>query len=1035
MIPDGQPHSEDANEEVTGLIRRLHETEQRLWELTGGEVDAVMHPAGYSYLLHQAQGQLRDSEAVQRQLAARQSAILNALPAHIALLDKRGVIVSMNDAWRGFAGDNCLQQAHYGVGQNYVDLCENAVGRGSGDAHKAAAGIRSVSGGAARNFALDYPCHKATEQHWFRMLVSPLQDGSSTGVVVAHIDITERKLIEAGVRQHAARLAALVKAQHELAAIAADSEQIMDRATEIAQRLTDADGADFEVIDRDELVYRAMSGISVGQSGLRLNRNSSLSGEAIRRNLTLRCDDAEADSRVNAAACREAGLRSMIVAVLRSKGEPVGVIKVVARKPNSFGDNDAHILELFAESLGTILQRKQAEDELRLRAIQQAAIAELGQEALRSIGSSNLMEKAVAIVARTFGVEYSSVLQSLPDGISIKVVAGFGWRPGTEVKALLPAGRKSVSGYTLLSKGPIILDDLATDARFQGSRLFHRDGIVSGVSVVIRGENGPWGSLGAFTTRHRAFTPDDIVFVQSIADLIAEANRRQRVEDAMAQQAALLDKAHDAIIVRGLDHCILFWNSGAERLYGWTRSEAIGYLKHEQLYHDAADYHEANEQVFELGEWGGIIRQRRKDGSNLTVQAHWTLIRDGSGKPQSVFSIVTDITQQLALEQQLKQSQRLEAVGELTGGIAHDFNNLLTIIQGNSELLVEDLADNEQLRRMAEMTLRAAKRGAELTHRLLAFARRQHLKPKVVDANDLLSGMESLLRRTLSEDIDIELVRGANLWLSLVDPSQLEGAVLNLCINARDAMQGGGRFIIETANTQLDEDYAVPHADLISGEYVMVAVSDTGMGISPENLDRVFDPFFTTKDVGNGTGLSMVYGFIKQSRGHIEIYSEVGKGTTVKMFLPKSEQARHVVDETPASIADLGGTEKILLVEDDELVRHHAERQLIALGYLVTTAVNGPAALETIKLRADIDLLFTDVVMPGGMNGPILADQALKLRPHLKVLYTSGYTENAMVHLGRLDNGTLLLTKPYSRIELAQKVRAALAAHPRNFLE
>jgi CheY-like chemotaxis protein len=295
--------------------------------------------------------------------------------------------------------------------------------------------------------------------------------------------------------------------------------------------------------------------------------------------------------------------------------------------------------------------------------------------------------------------------------------------------------------------------------------------------------------------------------------------------------------------------------------------------------------------------------------------------------------------------------------------------------------------------------------------------------------------MESLLRRTLSEDIDIELVRGANLWLSLVDPSQLEEAVLNLCINARDAMQGGGRFIIETANTQLDEDYAVPRADLISGEYVMVAVSDTGMGISPENLDRVFDPFFTTKDVGNGTGLSMVYGFIKQSRGQIEIYSEVGKGTTVKMFLPKSEQARHVVDETPASIADLGGTEKILLVEDDELVRHHAERQLIALGYLVTTAVNGPAALETIKLRADIDLLFTDVVMPGGMNGPILADQALKLRPHLKVLYTSGYTENAMVHLGRLDNGTLLLTKPYSRIELAQKVRAALAAHPRKFLE
>jgi signal transduction histidine kinase len=429
--------------------------------------------------------------------------------------------------------------------------------------------------------------------------------------------------------------------------------------------------------------------------------------------------------------------------------------------------------------------------------------------------------------------------------------------------------------------------------------------------------------------------------------------------------------------------------------------------------------------------------QPHSEDANEEITGLIRRLHETEQRLRELTGVVTDITQQLALEQQLKQSQRLEAVGELTGGIAHDFNNLLTIIQGNSELLVEDLADNEQLRTMAEMTLAAAKRGAELTHRLLAFARRQPLEPKVVDANDLLTGMESLLRRTLSEDIDIELVRGANLWLSLVDTSQLEEAVLNLCINARDAMQGGGRIIIETANTQLDEDYAVAHADLISGEYVMVAVSDTGMGISPENLDRVFDPFFTTKDVGNGTGLglSMVYGFIKQSRGHIEIYSEVGNGTAVKMFLPRSEQARHVVDEMPASIADLGGTEKILLVEDDELVRHHAERQLIALGYLVTTAVNGPAALETIKLRADIDLLFTDVVMPGGMNGPILADQALKLRPHLKVLYTSGYTENAMLHLGRLDKNILLLTKPYSRIELAQKVRAALAAHPRDFLE
>ncbi len=511
-------------------------------------------------------------------------------------------------------------------------------------------------------------------------------------------------------------------------------------------------------------------------------------------------------------------------------------------------------------------------------------------------------------------------------------------------------------------------------------------------------------------------------------DLRLSNARLREAEATLQQQAALLDKAHEGMIVRDLDHRIQFWNKGAERIFGWTRDEAIGRAKHELLYDDPSVFHHANQHVFELGEWNGIVEQTRKDGERIKVQANWTLIRDSDGAPQSVFCIVSDVTDRLSLEEQLKQSQRLEAIGQLTGGVAHDFNNLLTVVLGNSEALVERLSDQPALRHLAQITLTVAERGAELTHRLLAFSRRQALEPKSVDANDLLSGMAPLLQRTLPEDIDIAFVPGAELWPAVIDPSQLEAAVLNLCINARDAMPRGGRLFVETENVHLDGEYAGQNADVAAGDYVMVAVSDNGVGIPSANLARVFDPFFTTKEVGKGTGLglSMVYGFVKQSRGHVKVYSEVGVGTVVKLYLPRSDSPPGPVEKHERALADLAGTEKILLVEDDDLVRAHAESVLAALGYRVTVASNGNAALEVMKGDRTFDLLFTDVVMPGGMTGRMLADQAIILAPGIRVLYTSGYTQNSVVHDGRVDEGVLLLSKPYSRLDLAQKVRAAL---------
>lgn len=511
--------------------------------------------------------------------------------------------------------------------------------------------------------------------------------------------------------------------------------------------------------------------------------------------------------------------------------------------------------------------------------------------------------------------------------------------------------------------------------------------------------------------------------------MATDVTRQQAAQARLRRQAALLDQATDAIFVAGVDGVITYWNEGARRLYGWSADEALGRQTRELLGQDHGFAEELRLQLRARGEWRATTTEACKNGRMVTVDGRWTLLRADGGDGISVLAIKTDVTQRLELEARLRQAQRLEAVGHLTGGVAHDFNNLLTVILGNADLMAEQLADQPALLRLAEITRTAAQRGAELTHRLLAFARRQPLQPQVVDVHQLLAGMDGLLRRALSEDIEIELVRGAGLWPALVDAAQLESAVLNLALNARDAMPGGGKLTLETANAWIDQAYADLHSEVQPGQYVMVSVSDSGSGIAAEHLARVFEPFFTTKGPGKGSGLglSMVYGFVKQSQGHIKLYSEPGQGTTARLYLPRAGGAPEpaVAPVAPGEAACHGAL--VLVVEDDDLVRRFAQDQLVSLGYGVVTAENGVQALEILRRRSDVALLFTDVVMPGGISGRQLAEQARSLHPRLKVLYTSGYTENAIVHQGRLDRGVQLLNKPYRRDELAGKVRAALA--------
>lgn len=378
----------------------------------------------------------------------------------------------------------------------------------------------------------------------------------------------------------------------------------------------------------------------------------------------------------------------------------------------------------------------------------------------------------------------------------------------------------------------------------------------------------------------------------------------------------------------------------------------------------------------------------------------------------------------------LRQAQKMEAVGQLTGGVAHDFNNLLQIIVGNLDTLTRNLPPEAgRLRRAASQAMNGARRAAALTQRLLAFARRQPLDPKPIDANSLIRGMSELLHRTLGEIYNIEVVLAAGLWKAEADPNELESALLNLAINARDAMPEGGKLTIETFNAHLDEAYASAHAEVIPGQYSAISVSDTGSGMDADTLSHVFEPFFTTKDQGKGTGLglSQVYGFVKQSKGHVKIYSEVGEGTTVKIYLPRllSDGADEDVVEAPA-IPDAAPGEVILVVEDDPDVRAYSVESLRELGYHVLEAKDGPAALQALSTHGKVDLIFSDVVLPGGMSGADVVAKARETDPTLKALFTTGYSRNAIVHHGRLDKGVHLLPKPFSFEDLAVRVRDVL---------
>jgi PAS domain S-box-containing protein len=518
-----------------------------------------------------------------------------------------------------------------------------------------------------------------------------------------------------------------------------------------------------------------------------------------------------------------------------------------------------------------------------------------------------------------------------------------------------------------------------------------------------------------------------VVGASKVVRDITESRRTQRaLSREVEERQRVFETSQDLILVTDSTGQLVQVSPSSLAILGYCPDEMMGQNAAEFTHPADLDRARAGMRAARQGRQvrSHEVQLRHKDGR--TVALNW--MATWSESVQRYFFIGRDQTEKRATEAQARQAQKMEAIGQLTGGIAHDFNNILTVITGSIGILADQVADRPELASIAKLIDESAERGAQLTQQLLAFARKQPLQPVDLDVNALVVEAAKLLRPTLGEHIEVSARLTDDAWTALVDPNQLTTAILNLALNARDAMPQGGKLTLETHNVSLDEDYAHANNEVLAGDYVMIAVSDTGAGIPPAYLEKVFDPFFSTKGVGKGTGLglSMVFGFVKQSGGHVMIYSEVGQGTCVKLYLPRSrEEKRPAAAMTMANEAK-GGEERILIVEDDALVRQYVVAQIRSLGYATLSAANAAEALDIIDGNAAIDLLFTDVIMPGAMNGAQLADAARQRRPSLKTLFTSGYTEDAVIHHGRLDAGVLLLAKPYRKPELARMIRIAL---------
>jgi PAS domain S-box-containing protein len=720
---------------------------------------------------------------------------------------------------------------------------------------------------------------------------------------------------------------------------------------------------------------------------------------------------------------------------------------VAADAPRRWLPEEVALVEDVATRSWDALERIAAAAILRRNQARQSFLLVLGDRLREAMDAAEIAETTAEALGRQLGAARAGYGEVCDGGEALAFDTGWGAPGASPLSGRLPFAALGEAHIEDLRRGLTTVFESDAEALTQGLATvvavpLIRDGRLRGVLTAGRAEAQPWNA-------------EEIALVGEVAARMWEALERARAEAALldlnatletrvvqrtaelasseARFRILFENAPAAIVLIrvGRDGRAVFEaaNAAAEAFLGRTAGEILGRDVAAVMGPDDP----LNEHALSCAASGTSVQYEvtiEVGGESRTAESALAPLAIDGGEGQMLIGISRDITAQRSIEEQLRQAQKMEAIGQLTGGIAHDFNNLLTGIIGSLALMQKRLAQGrtDTLERYAGLALASANRAAALTHRLLAFSRRQPLEAKAVDANALVDAMGELLRRTLGESIVLQSVETPGLWPVLCDPHQLENALLNLAINARDAMPGGGRLTIETANATLDDAYVAREPGVTPGQYVMVSVSDTGSGMPPEVVARAFDPFFTTKPIGQGTGLglSMIYGFVKQSDGHIKIYSEPGQGTSIKLFLPRFRG----VDEPAAAEANEGvpraeAGETVLLVEDDPTVRDLVLDVLADLGYAALQAPDGPGGLALVRSEERIDLLVTDVGLPG-MNGRQFAAEARALRPGLKVLFITGYAENAAFGNGHLDPDMQMMTKPFAVDALAKRIRVMI---------
>ncbi len=1024
-------------------------------------------------------------------MVRRHDAVLDALPAQVALLDRDGVIVATNTAWNAFAASNAYSGNDFGVGTNYLDVCRQAFDACSEEAQRVADAIEAVLGGAHAQLSVDYPCHSPTQRRWFRMTATPLHGGVSNGALVMHTDITDVAMLEEVLRDNERRFLELFR-QHPLPMYITDVESLRFLSVNdaaVAQygltqeefaRMSLADlrpahevarlhdflpnhSAELRTVGLWQHQRRDGQPLTVDVSSHRMQFNGRTAMLTLAVDVTDRLA-AERELRESADA------QSRLTGALKLEQERLVAAQSVA-KVGSWDFNATSMKGTWSAETYRIYGQPPRDDVLSFSDMLSWIHPDERDGAALAIRTSMAS-------AATFGERRHRIIT--PDG-QIKFVDEH-WRIERNASGTATRVHGTVQDITEREK---ILDALQlSEQRFRlvveaahvaiwdwdlrSGHVWWNDGFeaVFGQRDAVREGVHDWWTAGlhpddservvgtlndalrdgamdwscdyrfrradaayAFVRDHAHIVRNEAGHPLRMIGGATDLTAQQTAETRLREQAALLDAAHDAILLKDLDDRIVYWNKGAERSFGWTAHEAIGRIAADLFCVDKKAYAIGFAALKEHGQWEGDLIKRTRDGRDRNVEVRWTIVRGDQGEARAVLAITLDVTERKRLESQFLRAQRLESIGTLAGGIAHDLNNVLAPIMMSIELLRIGQRDPETLETLSTIEA-AAQRGADMVKQVLTFARGVDGERHPVDPSRIVRDVVKIARETFPKDVSVRMRSMPSLWMVPADSTQLHQVIMNLAVNARDAMPSGGTLEMTLANTTLDETYAAMHPDTKPGPHVSITVVDSGVGIPTEVQDRLFEPFFTTKEQGKGTGLglSTVHTIVRTHGGSVTVYSEPGKGARFVVLLPavagssSASDIKHNELQLPR-----GNGELILVVDDEESIRTIVDKTLSRFGYEVLLASNGAEAVARyVEHRGRVAAVVTDMAMPV-MDGPAMVVALHAIDPHALIIGSSGMlSHESQAHL--VSAGVShFVAKPYTAEALLTTLARILA--------